>query len=130
MISSPILSQIHTVPSEIVLWMVIGLLTLLGVAVALITIWSNVRQRPPHETPTRREFEDLKGKVSQIEASLPPMERRILAAVEGMGAKMEARLEDLARTNHEERVAIWEKFNTENKATGERISRLEARQKS
>lgn len=125
MISSPILSQIHTVPSEIVLWMVIGLLTLLGVIVAAVSVWSNVRQRPPHEAPTRREFDDLKEKVSHIEGALPDMERRILAAVSASGDKISAKVEEVAKAAYEGRQKIWTQVNSDR----ERIRALEARQK-
>lgn len=124
------LSQLHTVPSEFVLWSLIVLISLLGVTVAVVTLWSNLRQRPPHETPSRREFDELKVKVSQIEASLPPMEHRILAAVERATSKIETRLEVQARADHEERVSLWGNFNGANKTVGERLARLEAKQKA
>lgn len=124
-----LLSQLHTVPSDFFLWWVIVFIVGLGVFATVVTVWSNFRQRPPHETPTRREFDELKSKVVQIELSLPPMEHRILAAVDRTGSKIEARLEKQATEDHEERVSLWEKFNKANKEAGERLARLEARQK-
>jgi hypothetical protein len=124
------LAQLHTVPSDFFLWWVIVFIVVLGVFATVVTVWSNLRQRPPHEIPTRREFDELKNKVSHIESSLQPMEWRIVAAFRETSKELEEKIEKLAASDHEERVEIWSKFNQENKAIGERVARLEAVAKS
>lgn len=123
----PILSQLHTVPSEFFLYWVIVALVGLGVIVALVTVWSNVRQRPPHESPTRREFDDLKGKVTHIENTLPEMERRILGGVRDASKELSAKMEKVSAADHESRTELWDRFNKENKEIGERVATVEAK---
>lgn len=123
------LSQLNNVPPDFFLyWAIIAMFVVGGIG-ALVSIWSNLRQRPPHETPTRREFDSLAGKVAHIESSLPHMERRILEAVNSGSEKLAGKIEKLAETDHNERVKIWEEIHKEDKDLGERIASLEAKQK-
>lgn len=118
-----ILAQLDKVPSDLVQNNGILALVALGVVTALVTIWSNVRQKPPHESPTRREFDDLKGKVGHIELSLAPMERRILEGVKESGHDLAKKIEHLGEHEYTARGELWEKLN----ATAERIAAQEAK---
>jgi hypothetical protein len=98
----------------------------LGVLVAAVTVWNALRARPPHETPTRREFDSLAIKVSHIEASLPNMERRILSAVEASADKVSAKVDSIATADYMGRQKLWDKVNAICEEARERLARLEA----
>jgi len=103
-------------------------LTVLGAGVAIASLWSVFRLRPPHETPTRREFDSLAKKVDHIESTLDPMERRILAAVSLSGKEITAQIRSVAADDHEGRTRIWEKLHAENNKIVGRMATIEARQ--
>ena len=124
-----ILAQLDKVPADFWLLWCLAAFAAMGVAVMLVTLWSNLKQRPPHETPTRREFDSLAAKVEHIEASLPTMERRILEAVEGSSERTSAKMDAIATLDREGRVEIWERFHAETKRIGERVASLEAKGK-
>lgn len=121
-----ILSQLDKVEPGFLSQAAILALVALGAAVAAVTLWNAVRSRPPHETPTRREFDCLATKVDHIETSLPNMERRILDGVRAEAKELTAKLEELAKTDHEERGEIWKKLHAGNEKLCERVARLEA----
>lgn len=118
-----LIAQLDKVPSDLVQYNGILALVALGVVTALVTIWSNVRNKPPHETPTRREFDDLKGKVGHIELSLAPMERRILEGVKEIGQDLTKKIEHLGEHEYTARGELWDKLN----ATAERVAAQEAK---
>lgn len=75
------MGQLQNVPPEFVSWWLVIALALLGAAATGVTLWSNLRQRPPHEAPTRREFDGLVAQITDVERTLPLMERRIMATI-------------------------------------------------
>ena len=102
---------------------VILALLALGVLVALVTVWNGIRSRPPHEAPTRREFDDLKKQVGDIESDLAPMERRILDGVKEIGKELSAKIEHLGEHEYTARGELWEKLN----APAERVAAEESK---
>ncbi|HRQ88174.1 MAG TPA: hypothetical protein PLA50_05215 [Bacteroidia bacterium] len=129
MIHPCFLAQIDKVDPAFLSNSILMLFGIVGLIVGALTIWNAVRLRPPHETPTRREFDALREQVQHIAADLRPMERRILDAVEKSTGKLSDEIQKVAESDHKGRVDIWEKLHGENKSIGERIARLEARQK-
>jgi|GEM_PF-2921517 len=125
-----ILSQLNSVDPVFLSNSILVLFGVCGFVVALLTIWNHVRMKPPHETPTRREFDALQVKVSHIESTLPEMERRIISGVREASKDLSDRIDHLAEADHESRTLLWEKFNSENKAIGERVAKMEATRKS
>lgn len=118
-------SEIQSVDPAFLSNFTLALLSLLGVVVAVVTIWSLTRLRPPHETPTRREFDNLTGKVDHLEGRLAPMEQRILATIEKSSTRIQKEIHDVASADHEGQIAIWERINTERRDLGERVKALE-----
>jgi len=116
-------SQLNNVPGDFVRDAVIlGLVALSAVGTA-VAMWSNLRQKPPHESPTRREFDELKQKVGDIEHNLAPMERRILDGVKEIGKELSLKIEHLGEHEYKARGELWEKLN----ATAERVAAEEAK---
>lgn len=116
-------SQINDVPSDFLKSAAILFLVGLSVVVGIVAVWANIRQKPPHESPTRREFDDLKQKVGDIEHNLAPMERRILDGVKDIGKELSLKIEHLGEHEYKARGELWEKLN----ATAERVAAEEAK---
>lgn len=113
-----LLSQLDKVDPQLLSSNAIITLVVIGAVVGLITIWNGVRNRPPHESPTRREFDDLKVKVGHIELSLAPMERRILEGVKEIGSELAKKIEHLGEHEYKARGELWDKLNI----TAERVA--------
>lgn len=118
-----ILSQLDKVDPQLLSSNAIIALVAIGALVGLVTIWNGVRSRPPHESPTRREFDDLKGKVGHIELSLAPMERRILDGVKEIGHDLTKKIEGLGEHEYTARGELWDKVNR----TAERVAAQEGK---
>lgn len=121
------LAQLETVDPQWLSNFAIVALVVVGALVGLATAWNTVRLRPPHETPTRREFDALATKVKHIEDLLQPMERRILDAVSRSADKVQQEIRSVAEADHEGQVQIWDQINVERKELGERVAAIEAR---
>lgn len=118
-----LLSQLDKVDPLLVVGVLILVLVLIGAIAGLVGIWNGVRSRPPQEPPSRREFDDLKKKVGDIEQSLPPMERRILDGLKEVGRDLTAKIEHLGEHEYIARGELWEKLNH----TAERVASEEAK---
>lgn len=117
------LANLSNVPPDFLLWTVLIGLAALGTVVGVVSIWSMLRSRPPHEAPTRREFDTLSTRVQHIELSIPQMERRILDAVEKSTERLSDKIETVAERDSEARIEIFQRLN----ASDKQISRIEAR---
>ncbi len=117
------LSQLNTISDGFLKDSAIVGMFLLGILVAGVTVYNGVRLRPPHETPTRREFDELKGKVSRLDAMLPTMKDEILRSIEATRDALSEEIAELGGHEEEGRKEIWEVVNTQR----ERVSALEAK---
>lgn len=117
------LSQINTISDGFLKDSAILVITGLGILVAGVTVYNGVRLRPPHETPTRREFDELKGKVNKLDAMLPTMKDEILRSIEATRDALSEEITELAKSEEEGREKIWTQVNKDR----ERIAGLEAK---
>jgi hypothetical protein len=75
------------------------------------------------EVPSRNEFNELKTRVTHIEDSLAPMERRILEGVKDVGRDLTAQIKNLETHEYAARGELWGKLNP----LAERVAAEEAR---
>lgn len=126
MIASLLIAQLDKVESGLLSQSGLLFLVALNVVASSVGIWNGIRLRPPHEAPTRREFDELKGKVEKLEGDVPPMERRLLDAMERMSDRLAKKIDKLEGDSHAANQEIFKRLNENDKV----IARLEEQQKS
>lgn len=75
------------------------------------------------EVPSRNEFNELKTRVTHIEDSLAPMERRILAGIADAAKDLTAEIKNLETHEYAARGELWGKLNP----LAERVAAEEAK---